>query len=81
MTCAKEIVRSTASYTQFTKRKTNGTEPIESRHSMGQNKQEANKGMLYNGEHNLSQAPHKPSTQQSWDSLKGEMSPSLELKT
>ena len=79
MTWAKEIVRSIASYTQFTKRKKNGTEPIESRHSMGQNQQEANKGMLHNGEHSLSQAPHKP--QHSWDSLKGEMSPSLELKT
>lgn len=78
MTCAKEIVRRTASYTQFTKRKKNGTEPIESRHSMGQNQQEANKGMLHNGEHSLSQALHTPSTQQS---LKGEMSPSLELKT
>lgn len=48
---------------------------------MGQNQQEANKGMLHNGEHSLSQAPHKPSKQQSWDSFKGEMSPSLELKT
>lgn len=81
MTCAKQIIRSTASYTQFTKRKKNGTEPIERRHSMGQNQQEANKGMLHNGKHSLSQAPHKPSTQQPWYSLNGETSPSLELKT
>lgn len=39
---------------------------------MEQNQQEANKGMLHNGEHSLSQAPHKPSTQQPWESLKGE---------
>lgn len=45
MTCAKQVLRSTVSYIQSSRRKKKrGTE------SMGQSQQEANKGMLPSGE-------------------------------